>query len=324
VKSEDGLVFACVLDGRGGGRFGGWELVDEGPPENGVLWVHLDFRHERARTWVEQESGLDEISRKALLAKESRPRSVARGDELLVNLRGVNLNPGSEPDDMIAVRVELGRTRVITTRRRRLKAMADIRRALERGDGPIDTGSFLVDLVDRMLRRMAVAFEALDDRIDNLQERILTGAGSELRGEIAEIRRQVIAIRRYLAPQRDAVARLQTEKVSWLTSVHREELRDLADRMTRRVEDLDAARDRATIAHEELTGRLAEQMNRTMYVLALVAAIFLPLGLITGLLGINVGGMPGAENGSAFWIVCAMLVAIAISQWWWFRKRRML
>ncbi len=324
MNDDDGLVFACLLDGQGGGRFGGWDLVREAAPGDGVLWVHLDLRVERARRWIEQESGLDEIARTALLAQASRPRSVARGDALLVNLRGVNLNPGSEPDDMIAVRVELEGRRVITTRRRRLKALQDVRRALEGGNGPVDTGSFLVDLIDRLLRRMAVAFEALDDRIDDVQARILTGAGSALRSEIAEIRNQVISMRRYLAPQRDAVARLQSEKVPWLTAVHREELRDLADRTTRRVEDLEAARDRATVAHEELTGRMAEQMNRTMYILALVAAIFLPLGLITGLLGINVGGMPGAENRAAFWIVCGLLVALAATQWWWFKKRRLL
>ncbi len=324
MNDHDGLIFACLLDGQGSGRFGGWELVREATPESGLLWVHLDLRREGARSWLKRESGLDEISQTALLAQESRPRSVARGETLLVNLRGVNLNPGSEPDDMIAVRVELEGRRVITTRRRHLKALMDIREALEENRGPIDTGSFLIDVIDRVLRRMAAAFEALDDRIDSVQERILSGAGSALRAEIAEIRNQVIAMRRYLAPQRDAVARLQTEKVPWLTPVHREELRDLADRTTRRVEDLEAARDRATVAHEELTGRLAEQMNRTMYVLALVAAIFMPLGLITGLLGINVGGMPGAENGAAFWIVCGMLVGLATAQWWWFRKRRLL
>lgn len=324
MSSDRGLVFACLLDGKGGGHVGGWDMVESWAPEQGLLWVHLDFRGDRARTWVQQESGLDEVSQSALLAHESRPRAVARGDALLVNLRGVNLNPGSEPDDMIAVRIELEGNRIITTRRRRLKALRDIRGTLEAGNGPKDSGEFLIDLIDRLLRRMAASFEALDDRIDDVQARILTAAGASLRAEISDIRNQVIALRRYLAPQREAVARLQSEKVPWLTPVHREQLRDLADRTTRRVEDLESARDRATVAHEELTSRMAEQMNQTMYLLAIVAAVFLPLGLITGLLGINVGGMPGAENGAAFGVVCALLVVLAGLQLWWFKKRRLL
>ena len=73
-------------------------------------------------------------------------------------------------------------------------------------------------------------------------------------------------------------------------------IREIAERTSRFVEDIDAAKDRAAITQEELNSRLSEQMNKAMYVLSIVAAIFLPLGLLTGLLGINVGGIPGAEN----------------------------
>ena len=91
-------------------------------------------------------------------------------------------------------------------------------------------------------------------------------------------------------------------------------LRESADRVTRYVEDLDSARERAAVIRDELEGRLAEQMNKTMYVLSIVAAIFLPLGLLTGLLGINVGGIPGAENPLAFWEVCLLLVFVGVLQ----------
>ncbi len=319
--AKPGLVHACVLDGQGGATFGGWELLRAWQPDDGVLWVHLDPRTEDARGWLQRDSGLDPVASAALLARASRPRSVVRGDTLLVNLRGVNLNPGAQPDDMIGVRVELEGRRIITVRQAKLKSLAHLRRALEQGRGPTDTGSFLIDLIDQLLVRMIASFEALDDRIDAVHERIDTAPGAELRSEISDIRNQVIRMRRYLAPQREAVARLQSERVSWLAPEQREQLRDLADRTTRRVEDLDEARDRAAVAHEELTTRMAESMNRTMYVLAIITAVFLPLGLLTGLLGINVGGMPGVEDGRAFWIVCAVLVGVAGLQVWWFKRR---
>jgi zinc transporter len=87
------------------------------------------------------------------------------------------------------------------------------------------------------------------------------------------------------------------------------------------VEDLDSARDRAAVAQDELTGRLAEQTNKTMYVLSIVAGIFLPLGLLTGLLGINVGGMPGVDNPWAFTVVCVILVVTAIFEVILFRRK---
>ena len=118
-------------------------------------------------------------------------------------------------------------------------------------------------------------------------------------------------MRRYIAPQRDVLFRLYSEHPEWISDKLKEHLRELSERTTRFVEDLDSARDRAAITHEELHSRLSEQMNKTMYLLSIVAAIFLPLGLVTGLLGINVGGIPGTENKLAFWIVTFFIILIA-------------
>ena len=324
AEGHGGFVSVCILDGKGGARFGDAAMARDWTPEQGILWVHLDLTDDGARTWIEGESGLDAITIAALEAAKSRPRAVARGDTLFVNLRGVNLNPGATPDDMVSVRVAMTGSKIVTTRRRRLRAVKDLRKSLKKGTGPADCGAFLVQLIDNLLRRMGASFDALEERIDELQLRTPSEVGTSLRTEIAEIRNQVIALRRYLAPQRDAVARLSAERVSWLDELDREHLREVADRTARRVEDLDTARDQATVAHEELTGRMAEQMNRTMYVLALITGIFLPLGLLTGLLGINVGGMPGADSDVAFWIVCGILLALAFAQWWWIHRRRLL
>lgn len=324
MPEENAPVYACLLDGKGGGTPGGWEMVRRWAPEQGVLWVHLDRKDLTAQRWLAEETAVDEITRAALLAEETRPRTLVRGSGLLVVLRGVNLNPDAEPDDMISIRMYLQERRIISLRHRHLMAIDDLKAQIEDGHGPEDPGEFLVDLAHCLLRRMATSMADLEERVDSLDERIMTEAGASLRAEIADIRREVIALRRYLAPQRDAVARLQTEKVSWLTDVHRERLREIADRTTRRVEDLDEARDHAAVAHEELSGRMAEQMNRTMYILAIVAAVFLPLGLITGLLGINVGGMPGTEHSHAFWIVCGLLGVMAAFQWWLFKKMKWL
>jgi zinc transporter len=61
-----------------------------------------------------------------------------------------------------------------------------------------------------------------------------------------------------------------------------------------------------------MASTISEQMNARMYVLSIVAAIFLPLGFFTGLMGINVGGMPGVEDGAAFWVVVGMCVGLML------------
>ena len=96
----------------------------------------------------------------------------------------------------------------------------------------------------------------------------------------------------------------------------------MSDRLIRHIEDLDAVRERAAVTQEELLSRLSDQMNTRMYVLSVVAAIFLPLGFLTGLLGINVGGIPGAENPWAFLLFLLFLVGIVVAQMLWFRRKK--
>ena len=85
-------------------------------------------------------------------------------------------------------------------------------------------------------------------------------------------------------------------------------IREQADRMARYVEDLDLVRERALVIQEELMNRLAQEQNQRMYVLSIVAAIFLPITFITGIFGMNVAGLPGVETTWAFWgVMIAML-----------------
>jgi len=321
---ENGLIAAYLLDGRGGGKELGWSDVNEWTANAGTLWVHLDYSHPEATRWLEESSGLDPAVAAALTAEETRPRSVAGHGGLLVILRGVNLNPGSDPEDMVALRIWVDEHRVITTRQRRVRAIETIRAALESGDGPSTSSEFLVEVTDGLTSRIGAVLSDLDDRVDELEDEVLVGESYELRAKIGALRRETISLRRYLAPQRDAVARLQNERVPWLDETTRVHLREAADRTTRYVEDLDSARDRAAVTQDELNSRLSERMNKTMYVLSIVAGIFLPLGLLTGLLGINVGGIPGTDNSHAFLLVCIGLAILAVLQWALYKRMRWL
>jgi zinc transporter len=320
MTEQAGVVFAFRLDGQGGGKEIDWDEVRRWQPGGELVWAHLDYENPVAREWILEECQIDPVIAEALLAEETRPRCVPSRDGLLLILRGVNLNPGADPEDMVSIRFWIERDRIITMRHRRLMAVQDMRTEIESGDGPRDAGEFLVEICHQLLVRMAPVLGDLDDSVDSLEDEILTAESYQLRTKIGELRRLAIGLRRYLAPQREVMSRLQNERVSWLSELYRNRLREIADRVTRYVEDLDAARDRAAVCQDELNNRLAEQMNKTMYVVSIVAAIFLPLGLLTGLLGINVGGIPGTESPWAFGMVCGFLVVIAAMQIWLFRR----
>jgi zinc transporter len=312
VTDRNGVVFACAFDGRGGAREGGFEVLEDRAAP--FAWVHLDLDGEGARAWLGRSAGLDPVVAEALCAEETRPRAVAFAEGRLVVLRGVNLNPGADPEDMVALRLWIDARRAISVRRRRLVAVQDVREGLARGAGPRSAGEFLVALADRLVARMAGAIAELEDAVDALEDEVLTGESHQLRPRIAGLRRQAIALRRHLAPQREALQRLQAEPPPWLDPRGQIRLREVMDRTTRYVEDLDAAREHAAVTQEELGSRLSEQTNRRMYALSVIAGVFLPLGLLTGLLGINVGGIPGADDPLAFAEVCGLLAVLVVLQ----------
>lgn len=319
---NDGLIFAYLLDGKGGGRELDWEGIHGWKPGDGPLWVHLDYTGHGSSKWLDEKSGLPRLTFEALVSEDPRPRAVTSGDSLMVILRGVNINPGAAPDDLVAVRAFIDGERMITLRHRRVVALDDIQEELLAGHGPVASGDFLVELAHHMMERIGPVVSELDDMVDALEDEVLTAESYGLRPRIASMRRQAITLRRYLAPQRDVLSLLPMERVSWLSDMDRLHLREAADINTRYVEDLDSARERASVTHEELDSRLSEQMNKTMYLLSLVATIFLPLSFLTGLLGINVGGIPGADTPWAFYAVCAVAAVVTFVQVMIFKRKR--
>ena len=286
-----------------------------------LAWVHMDANHRDTKDWLDKEAQyLDPFIIEALLADETRPRMVQVGDGVLLILRGVNLNKDSDPEDMVSIRLWVDQYRIISLRRRKLKAIWDIDEKIKTGKTPKDAGHFVCMLISRLFERMEPVLSELDELTDDVEEQVLENADTSLRESIVNVRKQAIMYRRYMAPQRDAIGQLRMSDVGWLEDNHKRQLQESHNHVTRYVEDLDAIRERAQIVKDELANILSDRLNKNMYVLSVVAAIFLPLGFLTGLLGINVGGIPGADNGSAFWLFCGILVTVVAVQVFIFKK----
>ena len=322
AEQNRGLLFAYILDGNGGGREVGWPEINSWKPEDGTLWIHLDALSETTGDWLRDESGLDEVACEMLLTGEVRPRTVMYQNGGVILLRGVNLNPGADPEDMVSVRIWIDRHRIITTRRRRVLSIEDVHRAIQKDRGPKTPGEFVTELAYNLVERMADVIENIDDNVSSVEAAVMHGDPAELRELIGSSRRQAISLRRFLTPQREALSRLQTEGIPWLTDLDQARLREITNQTANYIEALDVSRDLAAVAQEELHSRLSEQLERRMYTLAIITAIFLPLAFITGLLGINVGGIPGATSSWGFLGVSGILFVILIGQLWILKKQK--
>ncbi|WP_425408676.1 zinc transporter ZntB [Hyphococcus sp.] len=293
-----------------------WEDAAAAKSSYDWIWLHLNMNNDEARSWIHAQEDIPYAARSALLAGETRPRVSSFENGLVVNLRGVNLNEGAEPEDMVSIRIWFSKNQVITTRRRRLKAAQDIRsEIIENGLQLSAPGVLVARIASRLTERMTPFVEQIEDRVDEIEDEVLSASGDGVRPRLAEARHDAVMVRRFIAPQRDALTRLAQDESTLFDATTRIDLRETADQVTRLTEEIDAARERAMVLQDQLTDQRAEEMNRNMMVLSIVAAIFLPLGFLTGLFGINVGGMPGVEDPAAFWLVvfaCGVIGALLL------------
>ena len=314
---------ALLLDRNGSAKELTYEEINGATlPDNGILWVHFDYSSEIAKDWIRNKSGIDSVAIDALLTEETRPRTTILNDSFLIALRGVNLNPNSKPEDMVSIRLFVSSNLIITTKRRNLLSVDEIIDCLKNGTGPKSSSEFLNELTYRVTSRMEGVIDELEDRTDSLEESLIDSNDSKFRSELLSIRRETIILRRYLFPQKEAMSKLYHDKVTWLTEYEKIELRETNDQLMRYIEELDTIRDKVSLIQEELSNKLSEQMNKKMYVLSIISVIFLPLTFLTGLLGINVEGIPGSENEMAFFIFVAILLGVVTLQLVLFKKKK--
>ena len=167
-------------------------------------------------------------------------------------------------------------------------------------------------------------FDDIENRVESLEDSMLAMSQTEFRHTIASLRRQIASVRRFLAPQREALDRLYRAPTDLLSTLEAQELRDEADRFARYIEDIDLARERTVVLREEFLGQLAQEQNSRMYVLSIITAVFLPMTFVTGLLGMNVGGLPGLENPRGFLAAVGVMVSATVVLLTFFRFKKWL
>lgn len=323
-----GLLHAFRMDGKGCGAVIGWPEIDADPMGSlvhGDLWIHMNRAVPRVQQWLTATARVPEQAAEMLLAEDPRPKFVhfpasdPYPEGFVLILRGVNLNPNADPENMVAIRLWVDEHRVISLRKRKVMAEDVLDKALRSGNGPLNSADLINHLTNAMMDRIDAVVDELEVELDEAEDRLEDADLDGVRLRIGEIRRSVVRLKRYLAPQRDVVARAAAEWPSWVGKKDRLRLRSRAERVARVVEDIDELITRAGFAQEELHARLAERMNRSNVVLTVVATVFLPMGLVASIWGMNTEQLPFAEHPQGFWIVNALIVltgiALAVFAW---------
>ena len=295
--------------------------LDDFVVSDGYIWLHFNVTELGFETWLERFFSHTVAS--AMIEPETRPRCDQLENGLILNLRGVNLNPGADPDDMVSLRLWVTEKLILSARVRKLISVDAIKQKIESGIAPISVVSFLNELAFELTKRIEKVSLTLVERADTIEEDAFSPK-KMFTGELATLRQSVIKLRRFIRPQSIALAELAEGKVLALDPQSASMLRETTNRSIRTVEELDTTSDRLQALQDHLDMLSTSALGRNSYVLSVVAAIFLPLGFLTGLFGVNVGGMPLVDSHYGFMGVTVGSALIGIVLFLVFRQLKWL
>jgi zinc transporter len=297
------------------------QSMDGIPEEVSQRWVHCQRDDTGLEGWLTL-LGVGRPLREALLAEDTRPRFEPVGDGFLLILRGVNLTPGAAPDDMLSLRMLWYKGGLISLRKRPFKAIATVRERLEQSQGPLSVSALLVFIIEAINDRIGELLEASERELEILENRDSSISPQQYLSDLTQFHKQLLRLNRFIRPQMGALDRLAGESEEWLSQRDLMLLANQRDVTMRMLETIEMLLQQIQLVRDEQQQVLAERMNRNTYWLSVIAGIFLPLGFLTGLFGINVGGMPGVDDSMAFWYTCIGLAVIAVIEFFILRRLR--
>lgn len=275
-----------------------------------MIWVHLSDTEQGAQDYLRDVAAIPDYVIDALTATETRPRCEAVDRGAFLNLRGRSSEEMTSSDPLASVRIWAVKGRVFSVARKPLFAVAAVEKEVAAGNIH-DPGDLIAAFATAITSDLDPVVADLGDEIDACEEVLYDQNLFDLRRTVTRVRSTAIGFRRFLGPQRAALEKLALLPGEWLGDDDRLHLSSAADRAARMAEELDAIRDRSALTHEALTDLRAEQIDSRALIISIAAMIFLPLTFITGVYGMNVKGLPYADQPWAFDAIAALCTLIA-------------
>ncbi len=287
------------------------------------IWLHFNLSNTASEKWMAEHAGVADEFHEALHDGSRSTRIELADNTLIAVVNDVLHNFSFESADIATLWLNVTQHVVISTRRTPLKSIERLRQAVEAGDTIQSSVELLVHLLrdqgDVLVRivRDAVA------RVDKVEDNLLAGRLNKQRTDLGALRRILVRLQRLLAPEPAALFRLLQRPPLWIADRDVQELRQSTEEFSVVLNDMTSLQERIKLLQEEIAAQVNEENNRSLYVLTIVTVLALPINIIAGLLGMNVGGVPLANHEHGFWIVAGIVATFTVvAGWFVIRKQK--
>jgi zinc transporter len=289
-----------------------WLGAPESSRPGEFFWLHFSLANASTESWLQRHLTLPEAFYESLHSEVGSTRLEPEADSLVAVLHDVLFDFKFDPSAVATASLYIAPRLLISARLRPLRSVDQLRAAVRAGEvfrSPIE---LLAHLLRDQASVLVNILRQATQRVDHIEDRLLANRISASRAELGSLRRVLVRLQRLLAPEPAALFRLLNQPPGWIAKEDRQDLQQSAEEFAAAVSDAVALVERVKLIQEELVALVNEQTNRTLFVLTTVTVLALPINLVAGLFGMNVGGMPLAAHRHGFLIVVAILLLVTI------------
>jgi magnesium transporter len=291
------------------------------------MWVDLSKPTDDELRILSDVFKFHELSVEDARAEIHHPKVEWYNTYLYVILHGINFQAGRHRFATRDVDFFVNPTFLVTIHdgsSRSIQRMRDIcpRNSQLLGEG---TSALMHRIVDAMVDHYRPEVEKLGEKMDDLERQVFERPHPNLIRGILALKRDVASLRRITLPQRDIVSRLGRREFPVIDEQVSYRFRDVYDNLVRISDEALILQDRTTGLLEAHLSNISNRLNEVMKVLTLIATVFMPLTVLTGMFGMNVDlpRFPGSDAAQFWWISLVML-GIGLLLWVFFKSRKWL
>jgi len=286
------------------------------------VWLHFSLANNAALRWMEANLALPDVFFETI-GDGSRTTRIEHVDERLIAvLNDALFDFDAGIPDVSTLWLCLEKRLLVSARRKPLRSIDHLRHAVRRGETFASPVALLVHLLRDQSEVLATILRDATARIDGIEDTLLAERLDHRRADVGSLRRSLVRMSRLFAPEPAALFRLVSRPPAWIDDGAVQELRESTEEFAASLADTAALLERTKLLHEEIAARVNEQNNRSLFLLTVFTVLALPINIIAGLFGMNVGGIPLSQHEHGFWIVVsfvAMFTAVGI---WLVVRRR--
>jgi zinc transporter len=276
------------------------------------IWLHFNLSNAASEKWLRSHATLADEFYETLHEGSRSTRIELADDNLIAVVNDVLHNFSFEESDISTLWINVAENVVISARKKPLQSIERLRQAVRGGEAIRSSVELLVHLLrDQADVLVSIVRDAVD-LADEIEDKLLAGHLTQKREELGSLRRVLVRLQRLLAPEPAALFRLLQRPPAWVKDVDTQELRQSTEEFSVVLSDMASLQERIKLLQEEIAARVNEENNRSLYVLTIVTVLALPINLIAGLLGMNVGGIPLGGHPHGFAIVAAVVATFTV------------